>query len=340
MVLIDETQFKANLHAHSTLSDGKYSPEELKKLYKAMGYRILAITDHEKPVDHTELNDPDFLFITGYEAYIRSTPDGTHDQFLPEMHLNLFARKHDTVDQIWPSPCYMKYYRDPYEKEHHPTYGPDTLRMLTPENVNRFIELAHEDGYLVVYNHPGWSLESANDIMRYKGLLSIEMCNGNAVSIGRPEYNANTYDYLLQHGCRLYCHSADDNHNRVELGKPGCDSFLAWTMFNLKDGELSYGNVISAMEAGTFYATQGPEIRHLEINGDRVFIRTTPAQRITLLTNGQYIDAKYAPTWGETIDRAEFIIPSRAAYIRFNVTDDRGRCADTRAYYKGEEYEV
>ena len=42
-------QYKANLHCHSTLSDGHLTPEQLKKLYKDNGYSILSITDHERP---------------------------------------------------------------------------------------------------------------------------------------------------------------------------------------------------------------------------------------------------------------------------------------------------
>lgn len=37
----------ANLHTHSTHSDGKYSPEEMVKVAKAEGYKALAITDHD-----------------------------------------------------------------------------------------------------------------------------------------------------------------------------------------------------------------------------------------------------------------------------------------------------
>ena len=39
--------YKANLHAHSTLSDGQLSPAEMKDAYKAHGYSVLCITDHE-----------------------------------------------------------------------------------------------------------------------------------------------------------------------------------------------------------------------------------------------------------------------------------------------------
>lgn len=37
----------ANLHTHSTHSDGKYTPEELVRVAKEEGYKALAITDHD-----------------------------------------------------------------------------------------------------------------------------------------------------------------------------------------------------------------------------------------------------------------------------------------------------
>ena len=37
----------ANLHTHSTHSDGKYSPAEMVKVAKDEGYKALAITDHD-----------------------------------------------------------------------------------------------------------------------------------------------------------------------------------------------------------------------------------------------------------------------------------------------------
>ena len=39
-------QYFANLHTHTTESDGKLAPAEVIDLYKDLGYHILAITDH------------------------------------------------------------------------------------------------------------------------------------------------------------------------------------------------------------------------------------------------------------------------------------------------------
>ncbi|MBP3369245.1 MAG: PHP domain-containing protein [Clostridia bacterium] len=45
----------ANLHLHSTHSDGKYSPTELVRVAKQEGYRALAITDHDTATAYPEL---------------------------------------------------------------------------------------------------------------------------------------------------------------------------------------------------------------------------------------------------------------------------------------------
>lgn len=62
--------FKANLHTHSTISDGKLTPTEVKEAYKAQGYHILTITDHNIIVNHSDMTEPDFLMLTGSEINI------------------------------------------------------------------------------------------------------------------------------------------------------------------------------------------------------------------------------------------------------------------------------
>ena len=89
-VLIDQKkkQFKANLHCHSTMSDGALTPEQLKAEYKNHGYSVLAITDHEHLVSYQQLNDADFLFITGYEMFVFTLPSD-HD-LNQTSHLNMY----------------------------------------------------------------------------------------------------------------------------------------------------------------------------------------------------------------------------------------------------------
>ena len=63
--------YKANLHCHSTYSDGEYSPEELKRMYMAQGYSAIAFTEHNLMIPHPELNDENFVALMGYELHFQ-----------------------------------------------------------------------------------------------------------------------------------------------------------------------------------------------------------------------------------------------------------------------------
>ena len=52
---------KVNMHSHSTFSDGKNTPEEIKEAYKAKGYAAVAFTEHEHIIDVTHLTDDEFI---------------------------------------------------------------------------------------------------------------------------------------------------------------------------------------------------------------------------------------------------------------------------------------
>ena len=65
-----EKYFKTNLHTHTNISDGKDTPEVVAADYKAHGYSVLCLSDHNVPADHSNLNDGDFLLLTGVEINI------------------------------------------------------------------------------------------------------------------------------------------------------------------------------------------------------------------------------------------------------------------------------
>ncbi|MBQ7642464.1 MAG: PHP domain-containing protein [Clostridia bacterium] len=107
-VLIDgnKKQFKANLHCHTTLSDGHWSPDRIKEEYKKMGYSVVAITDHERLVSHFDLSDENIIFITAYEMYIRDLPfDHVNDR---QAHINFYSET-PTNKLLYYTPKITKY---------------------------------------------------------------------------------------------------------------------------------------------------------------------------------------------------------------------------------------
>ena len=326
-------QYKANLHCHSTLSDGKITPEELKRMYRERGYSILAITDHEVPYDHSAMSEEDFLMLTGYEAYIRGNRRGLYDVYARETHLNLFARDPHNETMVCYNREYAKYVLKLRPLSKLKRVGSSRIRKYEREYVQEFIDTAREAGYLVGYNHPYWSMESEADILSYEGCFSLEIANGNALTLSRLEYNAPLYDRMLTMGKRIYCHAADDNHNKFPEGDPDFDSFCAYT-YILADS-LDYPSVIDALERGEFYASRGPRIEYMAMEGSTLTVECSPAEHIYVYT-GSKVPRRAHARDGVPLTRASFEIGERAKYIRVTVFAADGSTADSRGYFPDE----
>ena len=87
-----EKYFRTNLHTHTNISDGAPTPEEMKQFYKARGYQVLSLTDHNLLVDHSALNDEDFLMLTGVEYNINQPGWGENRLRCKTYHLNFIAK--------------------------------------------------------------------------------------------------------------------------------------------------------------------------------------------------------------------------------------------------------
>lgn len=328
----DQKQYKANLHCHSTLSDGRLTPEQLVQAYCARGYRVLAITDHEAPYDHTALSTADILLLTGYEAYIRPSPQALMDPMGPEIHLNFFAKDPHNRTFIGYDPAFCKYMPHT-EAEALPQAGPAGARQYTHEYINAFIAAARAAGYLVSYNHPGWSMEEEADILQYEGCFSLEVFNTGAQCISGCECNGALYDRMLRGRRHIYCHGADDNHNTRPFDDPLCDSFGSWTM--LLAESLCYADIVKALERGTFYASTGPTITELSIGNGRAHLVCSPASRIRMTQSPKRTAVVYDKN-GAAVTEAYFEIPASAPYVRFSVTDKDGKEAWTRGFFQEE----
>ena len=325
----EQTQYKANLHSHTMLSDGCLTPEQLKEAYKNRGYSILAITDHERPIDHSDLNDKDFLTITGYEAYIRPSKECIYDYYEKEIHLNLFAKTHDNLAYICYNDAYCKYIKDPKERTALKKVGSQRTREYTLEYVNEFIKTATENGYLVSFNHPVWSMESEAFILGCENIFSLEIDNYSCWLTNRLEHNGTLYDALLSNGKHWFCHAGDDNHNSEPFGDIACDSFGAFTMI-LAD-KLDYASVIAAMRSGNMYASTGPKIHEISLDDRKVHIECSPAECIIVYDGSKKPYLLSSPAGDLT--QADFTLRDRAEYFRVSVIDTKGKRASSRGYF-------
>lgn len=323
-------QYKANLHCHSTLSDGKKTPEELKEMYKRNGYSILCISDHEYPKKHSDLTDDDFILITGYESYIR--PTHKYDSYGSEIHINFLAKDPNNTAMVCYDERYIKYAPEAVFKNFD-RVGKENARVYSPEYINYMLRVAKENGFVATYNHPLWSMEDEEAVLAYDGFCSMEMCNYSSFCGNHTEYNAGLYDKLLCAGKRIACHSADDNHNRSAEGTPGCDSFGGFAMIMTESFE--YGAIMDAIEKGNMYSSMGPTINEVSIEGNKVHIECSPVRHIAAFTGNKTPKHAFAPN-DCFITSADFELDDRAKFLRISVTDEAGRHADTRGFFRDE----
>lgn len=66
--------FRAQLHCHTTASDGRLTPAEAAGFYRQRGFNILCITDHARKTDVDGLSSEELLVISGREITVRRFP--------------------------------------------------------------------------------------------------------------------------------------------------------------------------------------------------------------------------------------------------------------------------
>ena len=328
----DKKRFKANLHCHTRLSDGRAAPETVKEEYKKRGYSVVAFTDHEHLINSKHLSDSDFLAITGVELSITGEKV---DTFAPtpsakQLHFNLYAKDPD---------CDVT----PFYAENRDWYKFDDVRHLvkpvepmprvhTHDAVNAIVKRAHELGFLVSYNHPNWSLETAEDYLGYEGFDFVEVHNTGCATVGHHDDEA-AFDNMMKAGKRIFCIATDDNHNAAGFESVKCDSFGGWT--NILADKLEYGEIMGALEKGDFYCSTGPEICSISLDdsGEESVIKVTssPVKRMFLITQGRR-NGRSLSEDGSLITEGAFKLYPQDYRFRIKIEDEAGGCAYSQIY--------
>lgn len=324
--------YKANMHVHTTVSDGGSTPEEVKAAYMEKGYSIVAFTDHEIMMPHPELADENFLPITSVEIatneYDRAWP------FTRTYHLNLYSKDPNCScynvrdnNRIWPGKV-REIETEEQKQVHFPRFY---------EKMQETVEAATKAGFLVSYNHPVWSLQNYTDYIHLKGLWGVECYNTGCARNGYID-TAQPLDDLLRAGERVFPLATDDSHGLK-------DRFGGWIM--VKAESLAYDKVMQALEKGDFYASTGAEIQELYIDGNELHISCAAAREVFVVTDHRTTCAKRAEWDGEPVTQAVFSLETwrknheqgndgGQAYFRVVVINDDGSFAYSRAYFMDE----
>lgn len=312
ILLPESGYYKANLHCHTTISDGELSPEEIKSAYQEQGYSIVAFTDHRQYRWHRELDDKNFLALAATEVDLTEEDPAKDWPQRKTYHLNLL----DTN----PEENRAAKEENPLPK---PPYG--DIKAL-----NAYIARMNELGFLVCYNHPYWSLQTLEDYQGLRGLFAMEIYNHGCEHDGLYGFHPQAYDEMLRSGQRLFTLATDDNHNRVPFDSPLCDSFGGFVQIAAE--KLEYQSVIKALKDGNFYWSMGPELKGVSIKDSVLTVKTSPVEKIFVIQKGRDCYKDLAKP-GETITEASFPLTGKEGWFRVEIRDGRGLYAGTNAYF-------
>ena len=170
--------YKANLHNHTKLSDGSYTPQQLIDLYAEAGYDVLAFTDHYKSNPVSTYDPKGMTLISGMELH----PDGPRGIKWHILGLNI----------------------------------PETMEYPKVASGQEAVDAVRNAGGIAFCAHPYWCGLTSAEVNELQGIEGIEVYNTSCRFIGR-EYNMQCWDELLDIGRKFNALAVDDVHGSCHL---------------------------------------------------------------------------------------------------------------------------
>lgn len=299
-------KYKANLHAHTSRSDGNHSPNDIVDRYHELGYKILAITDHNEVTypweGFSELNYSSSASDKLKSGQIDSSAIRYENRNPKE--LEMFDIQGNEIS----SAHHMGSYFNDYEQR--PTDEHITIK-----------EIGNKNG-LIVLNHPGrytnskpekYTLDWYLDIFgQYSHVTGMEVFNKGERYDDRKLWDDVLQKIMPQRS--VWGYSNDDYHrDLLTLGRN-------WNTFILP--ELNEESIRQAMLEGRFlftYAVNGhdgpkvPQIKTIQVNGKKGFIEidATGQDSIRWISGGIVVGK------GKIINLSE--VPDLSTYVRAEI---------------------
>lgn len=193
--------------------------------------------------------------------------------------------------------------------------GPPRVGRRETMPLQEAVSKLRDAAALVHLAHPYWSGQMSKDLLPVEGCFALEAYNGACEIDAAKGYSTVHWDDLLAAGRQLWGVAVDDAHWR----DGDHDAGLGWVW--VKAAELTEVAILDALEEGYFYASSGPEIHSLEMEGDLLHVRCSPAVNVDFVGNAYHTQRFTAPP-GETLTEASHRLPKGQRYVRVACRDD------------------
>lgn len=306
--------FKGNLHTHSLWSDGNDYPEMIIQWYKDNGYDFLSLSDHNvtQTIEKWTNATTNRGGSEALERYVKCFGTNwveqkslagatmvrlkTYPEFQPkfaEPGKFLMMLGEELSDRYKVLPIHMCVSNLRYKIE--PQGGKSPAEVIQ-NNVNAVLEQRKKTGQIMIphINHPNfqWAL-TAEDIMGVKGERFLEIFNGHpSVHNYGDKDRASVeriWDIILTKRLAelnlepIWGTGVDDSHHY--LGEPDSKKSSpgrGWIVVRAK--ELTPESIITAMEAGDFYASSGVKLKDVRRDKEQLSVEIEPEAGVTYAT--------------------------------------------------------
>ena len=202
----------------------------------------------------------------------------------------------------------------------------DTAGMTAQE----VIDAVRRAGGIVFAAHPYWCGFQHEHVSSLRGISGIEVWNTSCRYIGKA-YNMQIWDDLLMLGNRLGALAVDDTHRT-----PDC--FFGWTMICSPDD--SEKSLLSALDRGSYYATQGPEFYRLKWANGVLEAEFSPCIEAIVMSSASFgcvvrlPEEAGAPAASLHVEIPRAVAePESMKYLRIQLRDREGRYAWSMPIY-------
>ena len=306
-------QYKANLHTHTTISDGRMAPQTVVDQYHQLGYQILAITDHN------EVTYPWTAF-----ASLKASSKSEERLANGEIGNKAIIYENRNPKELGMIAIQGNEVSAPH---HVNSYFSDYCTRTSQED-STFIGTAEKNGLLVI-NHPGRYKYNAQwytaFYKKYKHIIGMEIYNnGDRYPGDRQLWDSVLVALLPAHP--VWAYSNDDMHSEGSIGRN-------WNIFILP--ELTEDQVRKGMEEGRsfyVYAPEGhknqdiPKIQSIQVNRKQ--------GQIQIIATGQ--DSIHWISGGKIVQKGNRIklddCPDFSSYVRAEIFGSPGIIIGTQPF--------
>ncbi len=285
-------QHRANLHTHTTMSDGRLEPAEAIDRYRELGYTVLALTDHDTVGPKGKRDHPQKTETTWPWSRFERQP----------AELGMVAIEGNEISKLHHIGSYFTGYGN-----------------ADVESEAQVIEEIGQRGGVAVMFHPG---RYDHPVEWYVGLFSrfdhlrgLEVCN----RADRYPWDLGLWDDVLSEtmpGRPVWGFANDDMHRPEEVGR-------SWEMLLLPKATAE--NVRAAMETGRFYFSMvyeagkpAPTIKSIGVDAEAgtITLEAQGHQQIYWISRGRIVAS------GPTFDAKRARRPER--YVRAQLRGEYG----------------